>query len=94
MSGEHVIENTIAGTPARDIGIIMAALKVENFEITTYKGLIQVATSLGKAHVADLLQENLDEEAEASALLTELSQTIIWPFKYIGLTNIKSIKGL
>jgi ferritin-like metal-binding protein YciE len=77
MSGEHVIENTIAGTSARDVGIIMSALKVENFEITTYKGLIQVATSLGKTNVADLLQENLDEEEEASDLLTELSQTSI-----------------
>lgn len=77
MSGEHVIENTIAGTPARDIGIILSALKVENFEITTYKGLIQVATSLGKTNVADQLRENLDEEEEASGLLTELSQTSI-----------------
>lgn len=77
MSGEHVIENTMAGTLVRDIGIIMSALKVENFEITTYKGLIQVATSLGITEVADLLQENLDEEEDASDVLTELSQTSI-----------------
>jgi len=77
MSGEHVIENTITGTPARDIGIIMSALKVENFEITTYEGLIQVATSLGKANVTAQLRENLDEEEKASDLLTELSQTSI-----------------
>ena len=77
MSGEHVIENTMAGTLVRDFGIIMSALKVENFEITTYKGLIQVATSLGITEVADLLQENLDEEEDASDVLTELSQTSI-----------------
>ncbi|MBC7828529.1 MAG: ferritin-like domain-containing protein [Chitinophagaceae bacterium] len=76
MSGEHVIENTITDTEIRDIGIIMSALKVENFEITTYKGMIQVAHSLGKEDVADLLQQNHDEEIEASNILTEMSQSI------------------
>lgn len=76
MSGEHVIENTVSGTDIRDLGIIMSGLKVENFEITTYKGLIQVANSLGKTDVANLLQENLDEELEASDRLTDMSQSI------------------
>jgi len=73
MSSEHVIENTKQGSPTRDTAIIMSALKVENFEITTYKGLIQLASSLGTKDVLKLLQQNLDEEAEASDLLTELS---------------------
>jgi ferritin-like metal-binding protein YciE len=76
ISGEHVIENTQTDTEIRDMGIMMSALKVENFEITTYKGLIQVANSLGKKDVADLLQQNLDEEIEASNMLTEMSQSI------------------
>jgi ferritin-like metal-binding protein YciE len=76
MSGEQVIENTVTGTPVRDLGIIMSGLKVENFEITTYNGLIQVANILGKPDVADLLQQNLDEELEASDILTELSQSV------------------
>ncbi len=75
ISGEHVIENTITGTQVRDMGIIMSALKVENFEITTYKGLIQVATSLDRKDVANLLQQNLDEEIEASNMLTGMSQS-------------------
>ncbi len=74
MSGEHVIENTIAGTEARDTGLIMSALKVENFEITTYNGLIQLATKLGYTEVAQLLNENLADEVEAEQLLTALSQ--------------------
>ncbi|MEP7141591.1 MAG: DUF892 family protein [Ferruginibacter sp.] len=73
MGGEHVIENTIAGTPTRDMGIIMSALKVENFEITTYQGLIKVANSLSKAEIAKLLQQTLDEEMEASQLLSDMS---------------------
>ncbi len=76
MSGEHVIENTVTSTQTRDLGIIMSGLKVENFEITTYKGLIQVANSLGENNVADLLQQTLDEEIESSNMLTEMSQAI------------------
>ncbi len=76
MSGEHVIENTVTSTQTRDLGIIMSGLKVENFEITTYKGLIQVANSLGENNVADLLQQTLDEEIESSNMLMEMSQAI------------------
>lgn len=74
MSGEHVIENTVRGTEARDLGIIMSALKVENFEITSYTGLIKLAETLGKHEVADLLQQNLTDETEAATLLTSLSE--------------------
>ncbi len=74
MSGEHIIENTIAGTEARNTGLIMSALKVENFEITSYNGLIQLAGQLGQTDVAELLQQNLSDEMEAEQLLTGLSQ--------------------
>lgn len=73
MSGEHVIENTIAGSEARDTGIIMSGLKVENFEITTYKGLIQVAGKLGHTELASLFQVSLDEEIEAGTMLETIS---------------------
>lgn len=74
MSGEHVIENTIAGTEARDTGIIMSALKVESFEIACYNGLIQLATTLGYTEAADLLTQNLADELEAKEQLTALSE--------------------
>lgn len=74
MDGEHVIENTVAGTEARDTGLIMAGLKVENFEITCYTGLIQLATTLGQSDIAAQLQQSLAEEQQADVLLTELSQ--------------------
>lgn len=74
MDGEHVIENTVAGTEARDTGLIMAGLKVENFEITCYTGLIQLATTLGQTDVAAQLQQSLQEEQTADSLLTALSK--------------------
>jgi ferritin-like metal-binding protein YciE len=74
MSGEHTIESTVAATLTRDTGIISSGLKVENFEITTYKGLINLANALGKTKVASLLQLNMNEEEEASNLLSSLSE--------------------
>ena len=41
--GEGVIENTDSGTPARDLGIIMASQKVEHYEISSYTGLSKLA---------------------------------------------------
>ncbi len=73
MSGEHVIENTDPGTEARDMGIIMSALKVENFEITSYTGLIKLAETLSKTDISNLLQQNLNEETEAANTLNALS---------------------
>ncbi|MEO8582801.1 MAG: DUF892 family protein [Flavitalea sp.] len=75
MSGEHVIENTIAGTPVRDMGITMSAIKVENFEAVTYKGLIQLATNLGQGDIAELLRQTLEEELAAGDRLTDMSQS-------------------
>jgi ferritin-like metal-binding protein YciE len=77
MSGEHVIENTTAGTEARDTGLIMSALKVENFEITSYNGLIHLAANLNQTDVEELLRQNLADEMEAEGLLTELSTKAI-----------------
>jgi len=39
---ESIIEETEEGTSTRDVGIIMAAQKVEHYEIATYGGLTQL----------------------------------------------------
>src|SRR5687767_6313883 len=41
--GEHVIEETEEGSATRDVALIMAAQKVEHYEIATYGGLVQLA---------------------------------------------------
>lgn len=73
ISGENIIENTLAGSEARDTGIVMSGLKVENFEITSYKGLIQVATKLGYTDAATLFQSSLEEEVEAQNILNTIA---------------------
>src|SRR5687768_3030016 len=44
---ESIIEDTEEGTATRDVGLIMAAQKVEHYEIATYGGLVQLAITLG-----------------------------------------------
>ena len=73
--GEHVIENTQAGSMTRDSGIILAAQKVEHYEIATYGGLVEFARTLGLREVVGLLSATLDEEKQADQALTLIAQT-------------------
>lgn len=72
--GEGIIEDTDAGTMIRDAGLILAAQKVEHYEIATYGGLAQLARTMGRDDVADVLEETLNEEKEADQLLTSIAE--------------------
>jgi ferritin-like metal-binding protein YciE len=71
--GESIIEDTEDGTSTRDVGLILAAQKVEHYEIATYGGLRQLAETLGYTEAAELLQTTLDEEKETDVLLTTIA---------------------
>ena len=75
--GESIIEETEDGSMTRDVGIIIAAQKVEHYEIATYGGLAQIATTMGLDEAADLLNETLEEERETDELLTEIAENNI-----------------
>ena len=75
--GQHIVEETEAGTFTRDVGVIMAAQKVEHYEIATYGGLIQLAKTLGHNDIADLLVPTLNEEKEADEKLTDIAENSI-----------------
>ena len=75
--GEGIIEDTDEGTATRDAGLIMAAQKVEHYEIATYGSLVQLAKTLGRDDVAEILQSTLDEEKEADELLTNIAVSTI-----------------
>jgi ferritin-like metal-binding protein YciE len=72
--GESIIEETEDGSMTRDVGIIMAAQKVEHYEIATYGGLVQVAMVLGQEEIVDLLNQTLEEEKQTDANLTEIAE--------------------
>lgn len=75
--GTSIIEDTEDGTATRDVGLILAAQKVEHYEISTYGGLRQVASTLGLDEIAELLQTTLDEEKEADQALTGVAENNI-----------------
>src|ERR1051326_1767327 len=62
-----------------DAGIIVAAQKVEHYEIAGYGSVRTFAELLGKNRSAELLQTTLDEESETNELLNNLAQEIVNP---------------
>lgn len=75
--GDSIIEETEQGTATRDVGIILAAQKVEHYEIATYGGLAQLAITLGLNDIAEILTTTLDEEKEADETLTGIAENDI-----------------
>ena len=72
--GDSVIEETEDGSMTRDAGIIMAAQKVEHYEIATYGSLVQFAKTLQMDKAAELLHKTLEEEKQADEKLTEIAE--------------------
>jgi len=62
-----------------DAGIIVAAQKVEHYEIAAYGSVRTFAELLGHGKVVDLLEATLEEESEANELLNKLAQEIVNP---------------
>jgi ferritin-like metal-binding protein YciE len=72
--GDSIVEETEDNSMTRDAGIIMAAQKVEHYEIATYGSLVQFAKTLGMDKAAEILHKTLDEEKQADEKLTEIAE--------------------
>jgi ferritin-like metal-binding protein YciE len=62
-----------------DAGIIVAAQKVEHYEIASYGSVRTFANLLGKNEEAKLLQSTLDEESETNEILNGLAESVVNP---------------
>ena len=62
-----------------DAGIIVAAQKVEHYEIAGYGSVRTFAHLLGQNEAAELLQTTLDEESETNEILNKLAETVVNP---------------
>src|SRR5438477_4639949 len=62
-----------------DAGIIVAAQKVEHYEIESYGSVRTFANLLGNDEAARLLQTTLDEESEPNEILNRLAESIVNP---------------
>jgi ferritin-like metal-binding protein YciE len=61
-------------SPVIDAAIIVAAQRVEHYEISAYGSARAFAQQLGHEDAVELLQETLDEESAADEKLTALSE--------------------
>lgn len=75
----EIVDETEDGTMTRDAALIIAAQKVEHYEIATYGSLVQIARTLGHDKATDLLEQTLWEEEDTDSLLTEIAETYINP---------------
>ena len=76
--GSEVLEED-GENSVRDAGIIVAAQKVEHYEIAGYGSVRTFAHLLGQNKAAELLQATLDEESETNEVLNRLAESVINP---------------
>lgn len=74
---QGLIDETDEGTATRDVALILAAQKVEHYEIASYGGLRQLAETLGYSEAANLLEQTLQEEKDTDLLLTGIAENNI-----------------
>lgn len=73
---EELMQSAAKGV-VRDAGIILAAQKVEHYEIATYGTLRAFASTLGEDEAARLLEETLSQEKDADEKLTAIAEASI-----------------
>lgn len=74
---DGIIEDTDAGTLIRDAGLILAAQKVEHYEIATYGTLRVFAANMGHTDVEELLSQTLENEKATDLALTAIAESSI-----------------
>jgi ferritin-like metal-binding protein YciE len=73
--GKEIIEK-YESSPVRDSALIIAAQKVEHYEIAAYGSLCELCDVLGYSNLHDILGRTLDEEEETDKDLSVLAQEI------------------
>lgn len=73
---EEIMEESDPGVMC-DAGIILAAQKVEHYEIATYGTLCTFAKTLGLDEIKDILGDTLEEEKTADETLTGVAESAI-----------------
>jgi ferritin-like metal-binding protein YciE len=74
---ESIVAETNDGSVTRDAALIMAAQKVEHYEIATYGSLVEYAKTLGYNDIHGILQTTFEEERMADQGLTLIAQNKI-----------------
>jgi ferritin-like metal-binding protein YciE len=73
QESDDVLKETGEAGPIRDAAIFACAQAVEHYEIARYGTLAQWAEDMGRAEVASLLEQSLQEEKQADAKLNQIA---------------------
>lgn len=76
---KSIIKETKDGTMTRDVALIIAAQKVEHYEISTYGSMVQLARTMDKEEIAGILEKTLWEEEDTDHQLTQIAESDINP---------------
>lgn len=74
---KSIIEDTDKDTMVRDAGLILAAQKVEHYEIATYGTLRVFAKIMGHTEVEKLLSQTLENEKATDVALTKIAESFV-----------------
>jgi ferritin-like metal-binding protein YciE len=72
-----IIDDTEKETMTRDAGLILAAQKIEHYEIATYGTLRVYAETMGHQDVAEILTSILENEKATDVALTKISESFV-----------------
>jgi ferritin-like metal-binding protein YciE len=72
-----ILRETEESTMTRDAALIIAAQKIEHYEIASYGGLVALALTMGMERAADILDKTLAEEEMADQMLTDIAENYI-----------------
>jgi ferritin-like metal-binding protein YciE len=61
----------------RDAAIVSAVIKVEHFEMGTYRGLVTGARLMGQTEIERLLSENLRQEVETASIAESRAEELL-----------------
>lgn len=76
---KSIVKETKDGTMTRDVALIIAAQKIEHYEIATYGSMVQLARTMDKEDIATILEKTLWEEEDTDQYLTQIAESSINP---------------
>ena len=87
--GADTLDEEAAGT-LRDLQLIGAAQRVEHYEVAAYGTAKAIAEKLDLSEVADLLNQTLEEEAEADRKLSDVAESL---YAEVSMGNEEDMEG-
>ncbi len=61
-----------------DSAIVSAVIKVEHFEMGSYRSLVTGAQLMGQTDIERLLRENMDQEEETARIAERSAEELLW----------------